>query len=308
MKISFEKNVNANKKYGFLGLPWDQGDVNGIPGCRMGPDAIRPHIASVVNKIENNKLLDCERWEMLDASDLAVKDFGNADDFRHYDWEYSYDYFCRTITDIAKAGYNPLIAGGDCGINYASVKGLHDSTNEYIGVIYMDAHPDIWQNTEKIGKLSHSCPVVRINELERVRGNNIVHFGLRSYRGADAQEDYDYMTEKGVTVVTYRNFRKMGLEKAAEKMIDVVTKNTGKVALAIDIDVMEQAFAPGSSYTVPCGPDAWEMHELIKLLAPHVDCMSISEVNKMTDNLDQTAKRAGRLFLDYIVNNYAPEK
>lgn len=72
MKISFETNANATKKYGYIGIPWDQGDVNGIPGSRTGPDIIRPHIAKVINKIENNKLLDCESWKILDTSMIMM--------------------------------------------------------------------------------------------------------------------------------------------------------------------------------------------------------------------------------------------
>lgn len=89
--------------------------------------------------------------------------------------------------------------------------------DEYVGVIYLDAHPDIWQNVEKIGKLSHSCPLVRINELDRVRGSNIVHFGLRGYRGADAQDDYNYMMKNDITVLTYHSFRKLGIEATGRK-------------------------------------------------------------------------------------------
>lgn len=308
MKISFETNVNATKKFGYLGVPWDQGDVDGTPGSRSGPDAIRKYVANVVNNIRDNKLLDCERWEMLDTSDLLVKDFGNANDYRFYDWDYSIDYFVKKVSEITGAGYSAMVAGGDCGINYVAIKGLHDSCKGNVGVIYMDAHLDVWEgpDLEKQGQYSHSSPLLNAALLDRVEGENIVHFGSRGYRSTQATENYRFMTSRNMNIITYAKFRKDGIQKTAENMIAAVKKNTEKVALAIDIDVFEQAMAPGSSANEPSGPDSYEMHELIKTLAPHVDCISITEVNPLMDMNDHTPRRAGRLFLDYIVNHYAP--
>lgn len=308
MKISFESNKNATIKFGYVGVPWDQGDVNGIPGSRTGPEAVRKYIAKVVNNIVDNKLLDCERWEMLDTSNLEVKDFGDCQKYKFYDWDYSTNYFAEEVKKVIEAGYSAMVAGGDCGINYVAAKGLHDSFEGNMGVIYMDAHLDVWEgpDLEKQGQYSHSSPLLNIANLERVEGKNIVHFGSRGYRSTQATENYRFMTTRNMNIVTYAKFRNEGIEKTARDMIETVTKGTDKVVLCIDIDVFEQAFAPGSSANEPCGPDSYEMHELIKRLAPHIDCMCITEVNSVMDNNDQTPRRAGRLYLDYIVNKYAP--
>ncbi len=302
--ISFEQNQKATKKFGFLGIPWDQGDVNGTPGCRKGPAAVRPLIAKVVNNIKNNKMIDCEKWEMINTSDLAVKDFGDANDFKFYDWDYSIRYFAEEVTKIAKEGYAPIVVGGDCGINYVAAKGLYDSFDGNMGVIYMDAHLDVWEgpDLEKQGQYSHSSPLLNIAYLDRVKGDNIVHFGSRGYRSTQAEENWEFMTSRNMNIITYARFRRDGVRKTLERMIDTVTKGTEKVCLCIDIDVFEQAMAPGSSANEPCGPDSYEMHELVKGLAPHIDCMCITEVNPVMDQNDQTARRAARLYLDYMMN------
>lgn len=308
MNISFENNKQAEKKYGFLGIPWDQGDVNGVPGSRGGADLIRGFLAKVINNIDENNLLDCERWEMINTDNMLVKDFGNADDFKCFDWDYSIHLFSEKVRKIAADGYKPLVAGGDCCINYPSVKGLHDNAEGNIGVIYMDAHLDVWNDFSKFGRYSHASPLLNIANLERVDGNNIVHFGTRGYRSTQAKENYQFMTENKMKIITYPAFKKEGIEATAERILTQVTKNTDKVALAIDIDVIEQSYAPGSSANEPSGPNSYEMHELIKALAPRVDCMSISEVNPLIDVNNHTSRRAARLFLDYLVNNYAPQK
>ncbi|MDO4869542.1 MAG: arginase family protein [Bacillota bacterium] len=310
MNISFESNKDAKCKFGYVGVPWDQGDVNGTPGSRMGPDAIRKFVAKVVNNIRDNKLLDCERWEMLDTSDLLVKDFGNCNDYRFYDWDYSTAYFADEVRKACEAGFNVMVAGGDCGINYVAAKGLHDSFDGNMGVIYMDAHLDVWEGPDllKQGQYSHSSPLLNIAHLDRVKGDNIVHFGSRGYRSTQATENYAFMTSRNMNIITYAKFRADGVEKTVQNMLDTVTKGTDKVALCIDIDVFEQAIAPGSSANEPCGPDSYEMHELLKRLAPHIDCMCITEVNPIMDKNEQTPRRAGRMYLDYIFNKYAPMK
>lgn len=307
--IKFERNPNAKVKFGFIGVPWDQGDVGGVPGCRYAPKTTRKYVNRIFDNVQDdNMLIDCYDWSLVDLSELMVKDFGDVEDYKFYDVTFSIMHFADKVREIAEQGFNPIVCGGDCSINFSAVKGLHDSTDKKVGVIYVDGHPDIWPDTHKIGRYSHSSPLARINELERVDGNNIVHLGMRGYRGLFASQDYNYMKDNGITMETYAKFHNKGVEQSVKDMLEIVKKGTDKVALAIDIDALEMAFAPGSSTNEPCGPDAWEICEMIRLLAPHVDCLSVTEVNPLTDFNNMTSRRTGRMFLDYIINNYKGNK
>lgn len=303
--IKFDRNKAAKYKYAFIGVPWDQGDVDGIPGSRWAPENVRPILKRIFDNIqEDNQIIDCYDWSIHDVSDMMVTDFGDIKDFKFYDHQGSVFMFADKVREVQEQGFRTLVCGGDCSINFSSAKGVHDANPGKTGIIYMDGHPDVWPDVSHKGPYSHSSPLARINELERVDGYNIIHYGMRGYRGLFATQDYNYMKDNGITMLTYAQSRKQTIEESAQQMIDIATKGTDKVALCIDIDVLEMAFAPGSSANESDGPNSYEICELIRLLAPHVDGISITEVNPLTDVNGQTARRAGRIFLDYIFNNY----
>ncbi len=299
------ENKKAEKKYGILGIEWDQGDVNGRPGAKYAPKSVKQCAERFIERIQDNKIFDVENWRMLDLANISVKDFGQLKGLPVYDWMQAYDRIEDTIGTIIEEGRNPVIIGGDCSLNYVAAKSLHDTLKGKMGVVYMDAHFDTLAEDTWCGKYSHSSPLRNILNLPNVDADNVVQLGVRGYV---YPKFYEFVEETGYHVINNTAFFEMGVEKTAEKILERVTDGTEKVMLCLDIDVLEGIFSPGSSCNESAGPSARELEAVVKKLAPYVDGICITEINVMADLNDITSMEGAKLMWDYIMNNYGSEK
>lgn len=296
-----ENNTGAKNKYGILGIIWDQGDVNGRPGARYAPEKVKECAKRFIGRIQDNRIFDAENWKMIDLNKISVKDFGYIQELPVNDWLTAYDRIEERLHEIMNDGRNPVAIGGDCSLNYVVTKALHDHTEGNIGVIYLDAHFDtLWEN-DRCGKYSHSSPLRNILNLERVNAENVVQLGVRGYV---YPKFYEYVQETGYTCINNTSFFEMGVAKTAELIQEKVCRNTQKVMLCLDIDVMEGIFAPGSSCNESSGPNARELEMLIKKMASFIDCICITEINVLVDINDITSFEGAKLMWDYIMNHY----
>lgn len=80
------------------------------------------------------------------------------------------------------------------------------------------------------------------------------------------------------------------------------TAGADRVVLAFDIDVVDPAHAPGAGAHEPGGLTSRQALDAVRLLAPHCDAMTLTEVNPMTDLNDQTANLAAYLLVHFAVH------
>lgn len=299
------ENEKAKKKYGILGISWDQGDVNGRPGAKYAPMSVKQCAERFIGRIQNNKIFDVENWQMLDFDNISVKDFGELKDLPIYDWMQAYDRIEDAIKAMIEEGRKPVVIGGDCSLNYVAAKSLHDTTKGKMGVIYMDAHFDTLEDDTWCGKYSHSSPLRNIINLPNVDADNVVQFGVRGYV---YPKFYEFVEETGYHVINNTGFFEMGVDKTVEKILERVTDGTEKVMLCLDIDVLEGIFSPGSSCNESAGPSARELEAIVKKLAPYVEGICITEINVLVDINDITSMEGAKLMWDYIMNNYSRGK
>ncbi len=300
-----EENEQADKKYGILGIVWDQGDVNGRPGAKYAPQSVKQCAERFIGRIQNNRIFDVENWRMLDLAKLSVKDYGLVRDLPVYDWMQAYTGMEEAIKGIMEDGRKPVIIGGDCSVNFPAVKAVHDMTEGKMGVIYMDAHFDTLAEDTWCGKYSHSSPLRNILNLPNVDAGNVVQFGVRGYV---YPKFYEYVEETGYHVIHNTAFFEMGVDKTVEEILKRATDKTERVMLCLDIDVLEGIFSPGSSCNESAGPNARELEAIVKRLAPYVDGICITEINVLVDINDITSMEGAKLMWDYIMNNYGGEK
>ena len=114
---------NPRKKYGILGVPWDEDASHGRPGSRFAPEVIRRNAQWIFDRIEENQILDLEDFRLIDLKDIEVKDFGNI-------LICSYDHFetkkrvREQVRSFHENGYVPVLLGGDCSITYPQIEAL----------------------------------------------------------------------------------------------------------------------------------------------------------------------------------------
>lgn len=287
-------------KFGILGLAYDTTASLGWPGARYAPARIRNSLQWIMNRVKDNKIFDTEINRVIDMSKLSIKDFGDVNISR-YNHEKSIDEIKACIDNIFREGYAPILLGGDHSVTWPGIRSLYDNTSGKIGIIQLDTHLDLVENSPVQGNYSGSSEIRRAAEMERIKGENIVQVGIRGYNYA---EHYDFIKESGISVITPDAFFEEGAKNVAKRALELASKGTEHIYLTLDIDVLDSAFAPGSGANEPGGINSYQLFTFIKSVAPYVDVIDIVEVNPMTDYRDMTSIVASRVIFDYIISNY----
>jgi len=239
-----------------IGAPWD-GSSSYRRGCARGPEAIREATSEKLYNSFNETLVNlAEYWRYKDLGDIKAESFREL---------------VENMDKIVKRYYNGeffLFLGGDHSITYAAFKSLREISREEFGLIYFDAHPDLYPEYEG-EKYSHACTVRRLVEEELVKGKNIVQIGIR----APTKEQIEFAKEHGIKVISasevYYSWK-------AEVPFE-------KAYLSFDVDVLDPAFAPGVGNPEPGGLTVRELVEVIKSLNVNVVGFDIVELNPEYD-------------------------
>lgn len=289
-------------KFGILGLSYDTSASLGWPGARYAPKEIRNSLQWILNRVKDNKIYDTEKDVVVDLDKVDMKDFGDVYISR-YSHEKSQDEMKLKIDELMESGFSPILLGGDHSVSWPGIRSLYDCTSGNIGIIHLDAHLDLVDESFIQGRYSGSSEIRRAIELERISGNNVVQIGIRGYNYA---EHYYYIKENGITVLTPEKIFDMGIGAVAEKALEIASKGTEHIYLTVDIDVLDSAFAPGSGANEPGGISSYQLFSFVKKVAPYVDVIDIVEVNPMTDYRNMTSTVASKIVFDYIVSSSAP--
>ena len=284
-------------KIGMIGLNYDTEAGRGWPGARYAPDSIRNALAGIMNRMEDNKLLDVCNNCLVDFGKVDLKDFGNTSNIPHYNNLEAQKAMAAEIVKVMDEGYKPLILGGDHSITNAGFMAMHEKATGKIGVIDFDAHLDIQIGTPVQGKYSGSSEIRRAIEMEKYDAKNIVEIGPRGY---NYPEHYHFIKESGLNIITPKEVFREGAEATAKKILDIVSDGTDHIYMTVDIDALDMAYALGSGGQEPAGLNHFQLSDMIKYLAPYVDVIDIVEVNPMTDHRGLTSHVAANLILDYI--------
>ncbi len=288
-------------KFGMLGLNYDTEAGRGWPGARYAPKSIRAALSAIMNRMEDNKLFDVCNNYLVDYDKIDLKDFGDCDNIVHYDHYQALQDMKQEIIKIMEEGYKPLLLGGDHSVTNAGLMALHDKADGKIGIIDFDAHLDLKVESHVQGPYSGSSEIRRAIEMEKYDAKNVVEIGPR---GFNYPEHYHFIKESGMTIFTPKDVFTQGVEEIARKTLEIVKKDTDYIYMTVDIDALDMAFALGTGGQEPAGLNHFQLTDLIRAFAPHVDVIDLVEVNPMTDHRELTSHVAATLILDYISGVY----
>jgi formiminoglutamase/agmatinase len=283
----------AKQHFGILGFPWDGGASLGRPGARYAPKAIREAAQWLKNRIKEDKVYNVEKRKLIDFDGRQIIDYGDID-IAAYSTEITFRNAEEKIKQILADSVFPFILGGDHSISYPGIKALHDSAEGKIGIIQFDAHLDLVDDSPIQGRFSQSSQMRRALELPRVKPENIVQIGVRSYNYPWYD---DYLRETGIVQITAREVHQMTAGQVIERALEAC-KDVEKIYLTFDIDVLDPAFAPGSGANEPGGLTPVQCFAILDGLYPHIHAMDIAEVNPLYDHQDITSSMAARILFD----------
>ncbi|MBB4664283.1 agmatinase family protein [Conexibacter arvalis] len=279
-----------------IGFPWDGGASLGAPGGRYGPEAVRGAIGWWLDRVRGDRVWDVEAGDVVDLGGLRLRDRGDVAIAGH-DAEATFAAAADAIGAAHDAGEVPIVLGGDHSITIPAVRALA-ARSERFGVVQLDAHLDLVDESPAQGRLSQSSPMRRAIELEQGSPRRLVQVGLRSFNYPDFR---DWCRERGITQLTAAEALRRGAEQVADEALATATADGARLYLTVDLDCLDPSVAPGVGHQEPGGLPFAFVSTVVRRLAPHVAAFDVAELNPMRDPLGVTAGVAARLVLDFVV-------
>ncbi|MBI2635467.1 MAG: arginase family protein [Parcubacteria group bacterium] len=157
---------------------------------------------------------------------------------------------------------NVLFLGGSHTVTYTTFSALSKATKEQCGLIVLDAHPDCCQ---KAGWPIHSDWLRKLVEERRVNPKNVLVIGIRQME----KQEYEFFKSRGIEYFQMSVIDDPKVCITDNLLLAACLKKLGNLEaayLSIDIDVVSQAFAPGTGCPSPGGLTDSELIYLVKQL------------------------------------------
>ncbi|UXH43175.1 formimidoylglutamase [Rossellomorea vietnamensis] len=287
--------------------PWEEGKkgdiaIIGAPlskpsishsGASFAPDAIRRCLNSFTT-------YNIERGTDLQEDSKTIIDFGDIS-MHPTSIEESHQRIYESTKAVTETNTAPftIILGGDHSITTSTVKAIKE-TKGTVGIIQFDAHHDL-RNTEDGGP-TNGTPFRRLIEEGHLQGDHLIQIGIRNY--ANAKAYHDYAIEQGVTVYTMKDVRQSNssITELIQHALTQLESKVDTIYLSVDMDVLDQAFAPGCPAIGPGGMHPDTLMEAVQtaLEHPKVTTMDIVEIDPTLDTRDMTSRVAAHLILETL--------
>lgn len=187
----------------------------------------------------------------------------------------------------------PIGLGGEHSITPGIIQAFPDN----IGVVSLDAHFDFRQIYEN-ESYNHACVTRRISDYVGI--SNIAVLGVRSAE----KEEFEEAKKQGLFYIDAFEIKKNGIKKSLDKT-KTYLKNK-KIYLTLDIDVIDPAYAPGTSTPEPFGLSPSDIIECIESFSSNLIGFDVVEVCPPYD-MGQTALLATKL-VRYVIECISKNK
>jgi agmatinase len=174
----------------------------------------------------------------------------------------------------------PIALGGE----HSITPGIIQAFPKDIAVLSLDAHIDFRQKYEG-EPFNHACVLSRVSDQIDIR--NIAVLGIRSVE----KEEFEEAKKQNLFYINSFTVRETGIKRALNELKNYF-KNK-RVYLTLDIDVLDPAYAPGTSTPEPFGLTSFDILECIKSFSSQLVGFDVVEVCPPYDN-GETAIHAAR--------------
>jgi agmatinase len=280
--------LKGDPTVGVVGVPYDI-TSSYLPGTRFGPDAIRQ--ATDSERSHSYPLTIGNRPPTKDPLSklITVEDVGDLEVVLRMPDAAAID-ISEACAKLATRESSLVFLGGDHFITFPILKGLSRGRQGKYGLIYLDAHADLYSDMGGY-QLSHATTVRRIIDAGIVKAENIVAHDLRSALPEQRNE------LGGVAKVS------------VEERIEELGKRVDVLYVSVDLDVLSPDVAPGVSHPESGG---LSLPELVRILqsafaTKKVRYTDIVELNPMLDKTGITAVAARDILKELFAGFAIPQ-
>jgi len=285
--------LESSPDVGILGIPYDLTSSH-TPGARFGPDAIRMATDSERSHSYPLNLTDTyQEWNRALTSSLTIEDLGDLEVGVQLPESVSY-HISEASSILAKTNCNLLFLGGDHFITYPIMKGLSNGGIGKIGLVYLDAHADYYDDMGGM-TLSHASTVKRIISENLVPVEHFVGYDLRC-------STPDQRNELG------NDSCPVNLE-ALSQTVQRIAEGVDHIYISVDLDVLQPQIVPGVSHPESGGLSVTDLVEIIDLCfaTKKVRIADVVEMNPLLDK-NRITEIAARDIVKAILTGFAYHK
>lgn len=274
-----EDLVAGKVQVAIVGAPLDMG--SGWRDAKNGPLAMRTSMGA-------QGAYGNDMYSMLDPTrELRIADYGDIN-MDNLSTERSVLHVRDVVKKIAKTGAIPIVIGGDHSLEYPNLAAMADVHGKgQVGVVHFDSHYDA--GSDRVHLIDHGQPVYRVIHEGHVLGKNYVQVGLRA-RGPDIAT-FKWMREQGMNYHTMVEVEKNGWAKVMDTAVSEARKNTKKLWVSFDIDVLDPAYMVGTGTPVPGGLTMREAQPIFRRLCAENEIVGI-DIVEVAPYLDTTYRTA----------------
>ena len=285
------------KTVNLIGFPMDLGaDRRGVD---MGPSAVR--IANLQSKLENLG------YKVIDSGDINIQ-IMEKQKIGNHKLKYLTE-ILRTskilasrIEKVLEKNQFPLCIGGDHSMALGTIAGISSYCRKNkleMGVIWIDAHPDMNTDTTSPSGNIHGMPLAASlgigNEKlvnfygfkPKIKPENCALIGIRSIDSLERES----IKKLNLPVYTMSDIDKLGIHRVITRVLKHFKENVDHIHVSFDLDSVDPSIVPGVGTPVPGGLSYREAHLIMEAIA-ECGCMSsleVTEVNPILDNKNKSA-------------------
>ncbi len=215
------------------------------------------------------------------------------------------------VEKAARRGDTVLALGGDHSISFGSIAGAA-AAHSSMGVIYIDAHPDCNTDETTISGNVHGMvaaammgaghPILTDIAKRKISPEHFLFIGLKDIDEAEVV----FLRERSVKCITMLDIARCGLAPAIAA-IDELAKKVDTLWISMDMDSIDEAYAPGVGLPTHGGLTRREALGLAHYIGKscRVAGLDIVEIVPAKDQENKTATLALELTARFLGGEYS---
>ncbi len=224
--------------FGIVGAPFD-GSTRGRPGARFAPRCIRDALYSMTTFING-----------VDICNRTIRDLGDIPTYYNSVSKNKAEIY-RRVSQYLSICDKLIVLGGDHSITEPIFKAFAEEYKN-VGLLVFDAHLDMREVKEDTVTSGTVIGDIIRNMRDRLDPRNVIYVGIRDFMNP---KYYIKRAENlGVNIIGSIDILsgRVGINEIKEK-ISSILKRVDSLYISLDMDAIDQSYAPGVNAPSPLG-------------------------------------------------------